>query len=307
MFFWHTRPSFKPEQDIPSLKGKVILVTGGNTGLGKQAIVEFCRHSPRQIWLAARDVEKAQATVSEIRQQISDAPVKALQMDLMSFDSVKQAAKTFCAEADRLDILMLNAGIMATDAGLTKEGYEVQFGVNHMGHALLTKLLMPILNKTAEEPDADVRVVSLASVAHSGCPKEGIVFESLKTDASDMATFMRYGQSKIANIFFAKQLAKLNPQLTVCSVHPGIVSTNLMSRASGVWAPTRFLVDNFYFTTPVYEGAKNQLWASVSKDVRSGEYYEPIGTTGKGIPISRSDDLAEKLWDWTEAELASHV
>ncbi|KAM4057005.1 DnaJ domain-containing protein [Hirsutella rhossiliensis] len=284
MFFFNSSKPFDPERDIPSLEGKVILVTGGNIGLGKQAILEFARHNPRQIWLAARNLEKATAAADEIREQVQDAPIKLLQMDLSSLDSVKKAADVFAAESDRLDILMLNAGIMASAPGLTREGYEAQFGTNHMGHALLTKLLTPILEKTAKgSADADVRVVSLSSAANNMAPTGGIVFESLKTEASSLGPLGRYGQSKLANILFARQLAKQYPHFTVSAIHPGVVQTNLIN------------------------GAKNQLWASVSKDVQSGEYYEPVGIADKCIALGKDDDLAKKLWDWTEKELDEYI
>ena len=108
---------FNPEQDIPSLEGKVILVTGGNIGLGNQCILEYARHKPSLIWLAARNTEKAQAAADELCQQVPDAPIRPLAMDLSSLNSVATAARTVAAESQRLDILMLNAGIMATPPG----------------------------------------------------------------------------------------------------------------------------------------------------------------------------------------------
>ncbi|PFH59524.1 hypothetical protein XA68_12227 [Ophiocordyceps unilateralis] len=300
--------AFKPKKDIPSLEGKVILVTGGNIGLGKQAILDFSQHHPRQIWLAARNADKANEAIEEIRAKVPDAPVKFLQLDLSSFESIKKAAETFTAESDRLDILMLNAGIMGTAPALTKDGYELQFGTNHMGHALLTKLLMPVMTKTAKDDTAaDVRIVCLSSIAHKQAPKQGIVFDSLKTEAENMGPFERYGQSKIANILYAKQLAKQHPEFTVSAIHPGVVRTNLASGMSGMPAVIRMMspLANFFFT-PVDEGAKNQLWASVSKGVKSGEYYEPVGVAGKCNAVGKNEELAKKLWDWTEKELKGY-
>ncbi|KHN94190.1 NAD(P)-binding domain protein [Metarhizium album ARSEF 1941] len=295
---------FEPEKDIPSLAGKVILVTGGNNGLGKQAICEYIKHGPKQIWLAARNVAAAQAVVDEIHRHKPDSPVKILKMDLSSFESVKQASRTFLAESDRLDILMLNAGIMAAAPALTEDGYELQFGTNHMGHALLTKLLLPILEKTASQPGADVRVVSLSSRAHLLAPKEGIVFDSLKTRAEEMQTFARYGQSKLSNVLFARQLAAHYPQFTVTAIHPGVVRTNLVNSMTGVGMIYRILGPLVScFLTPVNQGAKNQLWATVAKDVKSGEYYEPVGVSGRSSKLGTDEDLAKDLWDWTAREL----
>jgi len=302
----HGSPAkFDPKTDIPDLSGKVILVTGGNVGLGKQSILEFARHKPAQIWLAARSIPKAQAAADDIKTQVPDAPIKLLELDLASFDSVKKAAATVRAESDRLDILMLNAGVMATPPGQTKEGYEIQFGTNHVGHALLTKLLLPLLDRTAARAaDGDVRIVVLSSQGHRWSAAGGIDFDSLKTDGSKYGAYSRYGQSKAANIMFARELARAHPRFKVAAVHPGVVQTNLMNGATGGPFILRLLQPlGYWFLASVEVGAKNQLWASVSKDVKSGEYYVPVGVEGNAIDYAMSDELARKLWTWTEKEL----
>ena len=297
---------FNPATDIPSLTSKVILVTGGNIGLGKQAIIEFARHRPACIYLCARDLSKANKAVEEIKTVVPSAPIKLLSLDLTSFESVQQAAEKFLAQEQRLDILMLNAGIMATPPGVTKEGYEVQFGTNHMGHALLTKLLLPVLVSTAALPSTDVRVVALTSYGHNYTPKAGLLFPTLKTPAEQLGPFERYGQSKLANILFISQLAKRYPQLTTASVHPGVVQTNLATGASD--APWWFKVFGAVGTklggiVTVEKGVRNQVWAATGKGVESGRYYEPVGVGGKVSEMGRDEALAESLWDWTEGEL----
>ncbi|KAM5342166.1 hypothetical protein ACJ41O_015197 [Fusarium nematophilum] len=303
--FFQTSGCFSPEKDIPSLHGKVILVTGGNMGLGKQAILDFARHNPRQIWLASRSLQKAEAAVAEIKHQVPDAPIKLLEIDLASFESVQKAASIFLAESDRLDILMLNAGIMFTPPGLTKDGYEMQFGTNHMGHALLTKLLLPVLEKTARA-DADVRVVCLASHAHVFLRKGGFSFDTLQTNGESIGPLQCYYQSKLANVLWTRQLAKRYPQFTVSAIHPGLVRTELVSKATGISWGLR-LIFKFILLSSVEEGVKNQLWGSVSKDVKSGEYYEPIGRGGLATEDGMDDELAEQLWGWTEKELERPV
>jgi NAD(P)-dependent dehydrogenase (short-subunit alcohol dehydrogenase family) len=300
---------FDAAKDISSLEGKVILVTGGNAGLGKQSVLDFARQNPRQIWLAARCLSKAQTTKDEITEAIphhrnTSNIIKPLELDLTSFASIFQAAETFLAESDRLDILMLNAGIMATEPGLTKDGYEIQFGTNHMGHALLTKLLLPLLTRTAAGPGSDVRVVCVSSHGHTQVPDGDFRFDTPRTLAEDLGAYGRYYQSKLANVLFARHLAKVYPQLTVASVHPGIVQTQLMDRASGSPTYVKVLTKIGYrlLKTPE-DGAKNQLWASVSKDVKSGEYYEPVGVAGKASANGTNDELARQLWEWTEREL----
>lgn len=306
MPFFKASPTFTPNKDIPSLSGKVILVTGSNVGLGKQAVLEFARHNPEQIWLASRSVEKGEAAVADIRQQVPGARIRVLQMDLSSFESIKAAAEVVARESSRLDILMLNAGIMAVPPGLTKDGFEVQFGTNHMGHALLTKLLLPILDATAKSsPGADVRIVSLTSYGHTQVPKGGFNFDTLKTTAEPLGAYGRYYQSKLANVLWARHLAKVYPQFTVASVHPGIVNTELMNRATATPTIVKALVKigGSAVLSSVEKGARNQLWASVSKDVKSGEYYEPVGVSGSGSIDGKDDELARKLWEWTEKEL----
>lgn len=296
---------FNPRDDIPSLEGRVVLVTGANIGLGKQAVLEFARHKPRQIWLAARNLDKARTAAEEIQQQVPGAPIKILQLDLASFDSVKKAASTFMSESDRLDILMLNAGVMAASAGLTEEGYEMQFGTNHMGHALFARLLLPVLETTAKV--AAVRIVSLSSLGHRLWRKGGFDFESLKTPADEMGPYPRYFRSKLANVLWARQMAKEYPWLTVVAVHPGAVQTNLVEGTTGSWAVTRIALKltRFAFTS-VEDGVKNQLWAAVSDDVQSGEYYEPVGVSGQTSADGLDNGLAKEVWDWTQKELDSH-
>lgn len=309
MFWGNKSVSFNPEKDIPPLTDKVILVTGGNVGLGKQAVLEYARHHPRLIWLAARSVQKGNAVVDEIRKQVPNAPIQVLKLDLASFASVKTAAATVLSTSPRLDILMLNAGIMATAPGLTTDGYELQFGTNHMGHALLTKLLLPLLLQTATLPSADVRVIALSSHGHTFAAKPGIAFDTLKTRAEPLGAIRRYSQSKLANILWARQLAARYPQLTAASVHPGVVSTQLVERATGTPAAFRALtrLAGRFVLTSVEQGVRNQLWASVAKGVVSGEYYEPVGVGGLASADGKDEGLAKRLWEWTEEELEGHV
>lgn len=306
MVFGSKSVPFRPEEDIPSLEGKVILITGGNVGLGKQCALEYARHKPALIWLAARNTQKAQAAADEVCQQVSDAAIKVLEMDLSSLDSVATAARTVIAESDRLDILMLNAGIMAAPPGLTRDGYELQFGTNYVGHVLLVKLLLPVLQQTTSLPGADVRVIMVSSHALVYAPKQGVVFDSLKSDAENLGAYGRYGQSKLAMTLWTREMARKYPQFKFASIHPGVVQTNLFNGATGSPMIIRMLTKlatSACLLTPVDQGARNQLWASVSKDVKSGEYYEPVGISGPASPLAEDDGLAERVWEWTEKEL----
>jgi NAD(P)-dependent dehydrogenase (short-subunit alcohol dehydrogenase family) len=299
--------SFNPAKDIPPLTDKVILVTGGNIGLGKQAVLEYARHRPQLIWLAARSTEKGNAAAAVIYQIVPDASIRVLELDLASFASVKRAAATVLSESTRLDILMLNAGIMAVPPALTADGYELQFGTNHMGHALLTKLLLPLLTQTATSSSADVRVISLSSHGHIYASKPGINFDTLKTPADELGAVGRYSQSKLANVLWARQLAREYPQLTVAAVHPGMVNTQLVENATGTPAFVRMLVRvGRKLFSEVEDGVRNQLWASVAPEVESGEYYEPVGVPGGESAFAKDEGLGRRLWEWTERELEGH-
>ena len=185
---------------------------------------------------------------------------------------------------------------------LTKEGYEIQMGTNHIGHALLLKLLEPTLLKTTTL--YPVRVVSMASSAWKWAGPEKIQFDTLKS-LEGATPVNRYIQSKTANMLYVQELAKHYPQFTIASIDPGEVATQLFSRDPGdeqmIHIQTEVAPKAW---RPVEEGVKNQLWASVSMDVTSGEYYEPIGQGGLATDDGKDDQLAEKLWEWTEQELS---
>ncbi|WQF80110.1 Putative short-chain dehydrogenase/reductase SDR, NAD(P)-binding domain superfamily [Colletotrichum destructivum] len=304
--------SFNPDRDIPDLSGKVILVTGGNVGLGKQTILQLSKHNPKHIFLAARSETKSVAAIEEIRKVVPNAaPITYINLDLTSFDSIKQAVKDFHSHSESLHILVNNAGIMATPAGVTKEGYEIQFGTNHLGHALLTKLLLPTLKKTvtASSPPHDVRIINVASSAEASSPAtDTYKFDKLKTDMASTSTVTRYGISKVANIHHARALSRRHPEIRSISLHPGVVNTNLTNGVVASWPIMKPFMSVFkLFSTSVWNGTKNQLWAAVSPDAKSGEFYFPVGVTGKGSKQSRDKALEEALWDWTERELEGHI
>jgi NAD(P)-dependent dehydrogenase (short-subunit alcohol dehydrogenase family) len=154
-------PKFSALHDIPNLAGRVCLVTGGSSGLGEATIKALAQHNPDKVYLAARSKPKTKEALLRIKESSPtsrSANIEILDMDLASFDSIKAAAARINEEAPRLDIVHLNAGIAMIPAALTEDGYEVQFGTNYLGHALLTQLLMPKLLQTAALPGADVRV-----------------------------------------------------------------------------------------------------------------------------------------------------
>lgn len=201
---------------------------------------------------------------------------------------------------------MNNAGIMAQHPWLTEDGYEAQFGVNHMGHFLFTKLLLPTLEKTAKQPGADVRIINLTSDGHKAAPSGGFLPETVKTDMGNWLTWRRYGQSKLANIFFTEELTRRYPDILSVAVHPGPVQTNLATPliersliAKYVLMPLLSLV-----ITSVQDGARNQLWAATAprENVKNGKYYVPVAKQVE--PSYKAEkDIAQKLWDWSDKEV----
>ncbi|KAL4770879.1 hypothetical protein BDW60DRAFT_191603 [Aspergillus nidulans var. acristatus] len=297
--------SFCPERDIPDLAGKVVLVTGGNTGLGKETIRQIIKHNPEQVFLAARSEEKARNAIRELESTAPNIKITWLPLDLASTKSIHDAAETFRAHASRLDVLILNAGVMSLPPGETDLGHEIQLGTNHTGHFLLTKLLLPVLLETAQKPDSDVRVISLSSIGHNLAPG----FETmLNQDELKMCnTNARYGASKAANILFAAELARRYPSLTAVSVHPGIIVTDLYA-ATSASNPIAALAVKLLglIATKVEQGAWNQLWAAVGAkkgDLVNGAYYTPVGIVKLRNRYVVDQKMGRRLWEWTETEL----
>ncbi|KAE8351363.1 hypothetical protein BDV28DRAFT_137226 [Aspergillus coremiiformis] len=298
--------SFEPKRDIGDLSGKVIFVTGGNTGLGKETIIQLAQHNPSRIYLAARDATKAREAISSIQGNAS-APVdiRHISLDLSSFQSIRDAAERFCAECNRLDILILNAGTMANPPELTKEGFEIQLGTNHIGHFLLTQLLLPTLKKTVASPASDVRVVTLSSMANHSAPS----FDVMTSTSALLAahTLSRYSASKAANVLFASELARRYPEILSVSIHPGAVSSELYRHTGAMNPVSRFGVGilSTLFRS-IRTGAMNQLWAVGVKRERivNGGYYVPIGVHGSS-KFANDADMARRLWAWTEKQIAS--
>jgi NAD(P)-dependent dehydrogenase (short-subunit alcohol dehydrogenase family) len=308
MGLFSTKTTFHPDSDIPDLTGKVILVTGGNTGLGKETLVQFAKHHPAKLYMGARSESKAKASIADIKKIVPEANIHFLKLDVSSFASVKAAAEEFLSQNDRLDVLVNNAGIMGVTPGLTEDGYEIHFGTNHMGPALLTKLLLPKLSSTAKRPETTVRIVNISSALYSWAPKSGIPLDQMKTDMKGVGTMELYGQTKLANIFHAKSLSARYPDITSVSLHPGIVKTNIISsdikssQPIFTWAVS---VLGLVAAVDVTTGALNQLWASVSKDVKNGAFYYPIGKETAGNTLMNSKSSAEELWQWTEEQFSA--
>ena len=227
-------------------------------------------------------------------------------LNLAFFTSVSSAAKELTSKFTRLDCLMNNAGIMAVPTAETEEGYEIQFGTNNMGHALLTKLLMPILRVTAEEPDSDVRIINLTSEGHNFARTGPTLLdpELLKP----LNTWTRYGYSKLASILFTSALGDHYPEITSIAVHPGLIQTDLYITNQHLNPVLRTgLAIGGSLRSSVATGLLNQLWAATGKKtvLQSGAYYKPVAARSAGSPSAQNTEFAQHFWDVTEKELVA--
>ncbi|GFF81891.1 hypothetical protein CNMCM6936_006625 [Aspergillus lentulus] len=306
--------SFSPDK-MPDLSGKVILVTGGTAGLGAATVLHLAKHShpPAHIYISGRNAQRADELVKQLSASNSTARVSFLPCDLASLSSVNEAAETILSQESRLDILMCNAGIMAQPPSLTKDGYEVQFGTNHLGHALLIRKCLPLLQRTAEQQEqSDARIIILTSLGFRGHPSGGIVFSALKTvqqfHAFGFGPWIRYGQSKLANILYARELARRYPAITCVSIHPGVVSTGLVDNQTRGNRAFVYVTTIGKMVKPA-EGAYNQLWAATAskEELVNGGFYEPVGVPGKLYRAAGDDALAGRLWEWTEEALGEYI
>ena len=232
----------------------------GNNGLGLETCRQLAKHNPH-IYLAARTPSKAQSAIADIKETVPNANITFLQLDLASLESVKKAADTFNTTSDRLDVLINNAGVMALPASTTTEGYEIQFGTNHIGHFLLTKLLMPTLQRTAEG-QRDVRIVNLSSEGHRLPPRGGLALKDARSNMASYNTWVRYGQSKLANILFTRELTRRYPAIKSITLHPGGIQTGLSEgfEKQNPWFAACFRPIVSRFLTTVQQGALTQLF-----------------------------------------------
>ncbi|MBZ0294851.1 MAG: SDR family NAD(P)-dependent oxidoreductase [Anaerolineae bacterium] len=284
------------EHDIPDQTGSVAIVTGANSGIGWDTARALAQKGATVI-MACRSMKKADMAADKIRTLNPSGSVTIMALDLGDLDSVRSFAAAFRAQYDRLDLLINNAGVMIPPYGKTVQGFEQQFGVNHLGHFALTGLLLDMLNAT---PGA--RVVTVSSGAH----QFGVInFEDLNWEKGYPAQ-RAYGQSKLANLLFTYELQrKLNAAgqgtLAVAS-HPGWTATNLQQH-SGL-----FEVLNPLFAQTTDMGALPTLYAATAQDVHGGEYFGPGGFMEmRGYPKkvnsnARSHDeaVARRLWQVSE-------
>ncbi|KAI9767555.1 MAG: hypothetical protein M1840_005592 [Geoglossum simile] len=294
-------------RDIPDLAGRVAIVTGGNTGIGRSTVAHLAARGAR-VYLATRSTARADEAIKSIKAETPTVDIVHLQLDLSDLNSVKKAAEEFMSKEKQLHLLINNAGIMATPYSETPQGFEIQFGTNYIGHYLFTRLLLPTLLATAATaPRGSVRIVNVSSNAHDLlAPKAGIEFDDIKMEHG--GTWARYGQSKLANVLHAKALAdRFGDQgVLTASLHPGTVNTEI---TRGPVASSIFYRPLSWLTpmglTPE-QGALASLYAATSPKhgfESNGGYYGPKASSSEPSAMAKDEKLREKLWEWTESEL----
>jgi len=284
------------EAQIPDQTGRTALVTGANSGIGFEAARALAQ-AGATVLLGCRNPDKAGEALTKINTAVADADVRLLQLDLADLASVRSAASEVLATTTRLDLLINNAGVMALPRQQTADGFEMQFGTNHLGHFALTGLLIDRLNDT---PGA--RVVSVSSQGHR---MGRIDFDDL--DATHgYRRWLRYGQSKVANLLFTYELqARLSASSAstiAVACHPGGSTTNLSRDAGALMKLFQPIADRVM--QPAAMGALPTLRAATDPAVQGGDYYGPDGfgqTTGHPVKVhsnaySHKRDVAERLW-----------
>lgn len=295
--------------DMPDLTGKLIIVTGGNSGLGYESVKAFAIKGA-EVVLASRSGEKGEEARAEILKSVPGGKITVMQLDLGDLESVRNFAKSFGKSYKKLDVLLNNAGIMMSPYFQTKDGFEGQFGTNHLGHFALTGLLMEVLLQTGNS-----RIVNVSSGAH----KRGEMdFENLQFDnGKGYSPIKAYGRSKLSNLLFTYELQRkleaAGKDTIAVAAHPGVAMTNL----------ARYLEERFLFKllNPLFkwmaqdqaQGALPQIRASVDPGVKGGEYYGPDGRNEmKGYPVLvPSNEASHNLQDaarlWEESERLTGV
>ena len=283
-------------ENIPSQKGKVAIVTGSSSGIGLEA-ARVLANKGAEVIIAVRNKEKGDKAVQKIKDQKSDVDVKVMLLDLADLKSVEKFAGKFNKKYSKLDLLINNAGVMMPPYGKTKDGFELQFGTNHLGHFALTSHLFKLIKNTPKS-----RIINVSSGAHNW---GSIDFSDLNWESRKYKSAKAYGASKIANLYFTYELqnrlgAESNP--LVVAAHPGWTATDLQ-RHSGIFS---FL--NNFFAMPIEQGTLPTLRAATDKNANSGNYFGPDGFREmRGYPVkvesnelSHDKEIAKKLWKVSE-------
>ncbi|KAF5326839.1 hypothetical protein D9619_004230 [Psilocybe cf. subviscida] len=293
---------FTPE-DIPDLSGKVMIVTGANTGVGKETAKALLQHNAK-VYIAARNANKAKQAIEDLKKETGKEAL-ILQLDLSDLRSIKAAAEEFASKEKALHVLFNNAGVMTPPIDmLTAQGYDLQFGTNVLGHFYFTKLLVPVLLEGAKStPDSKARVVNTSS--SGSWFANSVNFNTLKdTSARKKAGgHYLYCQSKLGNVLLSTELARKYGDQGIVStaLNPGNLKSELTRHIS---AAERFLL-GLLILYPVPLGALTQLYAGTSAEGVgfNGKYLIPWARMGTANPAGEDPTLAAELWRWMEEQV----
>jgi NAD(P)-dependent dehydrogenase (short-subunit alcohol dehydrogenase family) len=284
-------------ENIPDQTGKIAIVTGSNTGIGFDTARLLAENGAKVI-IAVRTIEKGEDAAKRIYEKVPHPDLSVVKLDLADLESVKQFAETFKSECSQLDLLINNAGVMIPPYTKTKDGFELQFGTNHLGHFALTAHLLDVLKSTVNS-----RVVNVASLAHT---RGELDFDDLNWENRSYSAWKAYGDSKLANLYFTYELNRKfedhNDNTIAVAAHPGGTSTDLArhSYLMGIFAGI--------LGQSSAMGAMPTIRAAVDENVKGGEYYGPDGFGefyGNPIKVDSSDlskdeMIAKRLWTVSE-------
>ena len=281
-------------ENILSQKGRIVIVTGSSSGIGYET-VRVLANKQASVIIAVRNLEKGNKALAEIIQQNKDADVRVMELDLANLASVNNFAENFQKNYSRLDLLINNAGVMIPPYSKTTDGFELQFGTNHLGHFALTGQLLKLLISTKAS-----RIVNVSSGAHNF---GNLDFDDLNWEKRNYAQWTAYGDSKLANLYFTYELdRKLKEQginTVVTASHPGWTATELQRTAGDVM---KYL--NGIFAQDITMGALPTLRAAIEEGLKGAEYFGPNGFMEiSGYPVkvesnqlSKDRAIAQKLW-----------
>ncbi|XP_038829046.1 retinol dehydrogenase 12-like [Salvelinus namaycush] len=270
------------------LDDKTVLITGANTGIGKETALDLAKRGARII-MACRDMEKAEGALKEVIQGSGSQNVVIKKLDLSNTKSIREFAETINKEETKLNILINNAGVMVCPYGKTADGFEMQIGVNHMGHFLLTHLLIDLIKRSTP-----ARIINVSSLAHFWGTINLDDINSEKGYDKKKA----YSQSKLANVLFTRSLAKRlqGTAVTAYSLHPGVVQTDLWRHLNAPQAAIMKMISPFTKTS--VQGAQTTIYCAVAPELEteSGGCYRDCAPAN--CSRSASDDVtAQKLWE----------
>jgi len=285
------------------MEDKTILITGANDGIGKATAWRLAERGAHLV-LACRDEVKAQRTAQKIIEATGNHQIDTLPLDLANFSSIRAAADEFLAEHPKLDVLINNAGVYTDRRELTEDGYELQFGVNHLGHFLLTLSLLPAIRCCRHCS----RVINVSSAMHL---KGAIDFESLNGTGSKRPYngTTAYAQSKLANVLFTMELdRRYGEELTTNCLHPGVVGTRLANKKAGMVTSTVWTMYKPFATKPK-QGADTSVYLASNPEVRdvSGRYFDEHQCLQKPSALARNEQLARRLWEYSEAAVGEYL